>query len=338
MSKKDNISLNDVIVFKPSKGEEEFEVILDANTETVWLSEEQICLLFGKARRTIGGHIKNIYDSQELHKSSTWRESRQVQKEGNREVVRNIALYNLDLIISVGYRVNSKVGIEFRRWATQKLKEYLIKGYVLNIESLKKQELAINNLKQEIDFLNDQLISSQNSITDGVLKIIEFYSNTFQLLNRFDNDSLSSEGLKNLTYNINYDEVKNAISKLKRNLIEKGEASNLFGNEKDDSFKGILGSISQTVFGQLAYPTIEEQAAQLLYSIIKGHPFSDGNKRIGSFVFVWFLEQNNYGYKKDKSLKITDNVLTVLALAVAQSNPEQRESILKLIINMLKNN
>lgn len=338
MSKKDNISLNDVIVFKPSKGEEEFEVILDANTETVWLSEEQICLLFGKARRTIGGHIKNIYDSEELQKASTWRESRQVQKEGNREVARNIALYNLDLIISVGYRVNSKLGIEFRRWATQKLKEYLIKGYVLNIESLKKQELAINNLKQEIDFLNDQLISSQNSITDGVLKIIEFYSNTFQLLNRFDNDSLSSEGSKNLTYNINYDEVKNAISKLKRNLIEKGEASNLFGNEKDHSFKGILGSISQTVFGQLAYPTIEEQAAQLLYSIIKGHPFSDGNKRIGSFVFVWFLAQNNYGYKKDKSLKISDNVLTVLALAVAQSNPNQREIFLKLIINMLKNN
>lgn len=336
-----NIESNDaqnLIVFKPAKGTDEFQVILDGQSESVWLTEEQICLLFGKARRTIGGHIKNIYEVEELEKLSTWRDYRQVQKEGEREVSRNISIYNLDVIISVGYRVNSKVGIEFRRWATQKLKEYLIKGYTLNVERLINQEYTIKNLEQEIDLLNNKVISSQSSLTDGILKIIDFYSNTFDLLNRYDNDSLQSGGLKDLVYTINYDAVKNAITKLKESLVGKGEASELFGNEKDESFKGILGSVSQTVFGELAYPTIEEQAAQLLYSIIKGHPFSDGNKRIGSFVFVWFLEQNQYNQRLDNSYKITDNVLTVLALAVAQSHPDQRAIMIKLIINMLKSN
>lgn len=338
MNKIKSRDVTDVIVFKPAVGTHEFQVILDGDSETVWLTEDQICLLYGKARRTIGGHIKNLYASTELEKSSTWREFRQVQKEGKREVSRNVSFYNLDVIISVGYRVNSKMGVEFRKWATQKLKEYLIKGYAINIDRLKKQENTIRHLNEEIELLNHQMISSQTSLTDGILKIIDFYSNTFDLLNRFDNDSLQPEGIQELIYSLNYDEVKNAIYRLKQKLIEKGEAGELFGNEKDDSFRGILGSVSQTVFGDLAYRTIEEQAAQLLYSIIKGHPFSDGNKRIGSFVFVWFIEQNNYNKKLDNSYKITDNVLTVLALAVAQSHPDQRERILKLIINMLKSN
>lgn len=332
------IKNSEVVVFKPQGGQTEFQVVLDGEQDTVWATEQQIMELFGKARRTIGEHIKNIYEEGELDKESTWREFRQVQKEGNREVSRKVSIYNLDIIISVGYRVKSQVGTEFRKWATQRLKEYLLKGYSINQKLLQTEQQKVETLQQEINQLNEELFQTQKALTDGLLSIIEHYSKTFELLDKYDKDELSSENLnKDLIYVINYDDVKNAIQQLKSSLISKGEASELFGNEKDDSFQGILGSISQTVFGELAYPTIEEQAVQLLYSIIKGHPFSDGNKRIGSFIFVWFLEQNRHHLNENGKRKINDNTLVTLALAVAQSLPEQRETVQKLIMNLIKN-
>jgi death-on-curing family protein len=332
------IKNSEVVVFKPKDGQTEFQVVLDGEHDTVWATEQQIMELFGKARRTIGEHIKNIYEEGELDKESTWREFRQVQKEGAREISRNVSIYNLDVIISVGYRVKSKVGTEFRKWATQRLKDYLLKGYTINKKLLWSEQQKVKTLKQEIHQLNVELFQTQKTLTDGLLSIISHYSKSFELLNRYDKDELSAENLsKDLIYVINYKDVKNIIQQLKFRLIAKGEASDLFGNEKDDSFQGILGSISQTAFGELAYPTIEEQAVQLLYSIIKGHPFSDGNKRIGSFMFVWFLEQNGHHLKEDGERKINDNTLVTLALAVAQSLPEQRPSIQKLIMNLIKN-
>jgi len=332
------IKNSEVVVFRPQGGQTEFQVVLDSEHDTVWATEQQIMVLFGKARRTIGEHIKNIYEEGELDKESTWREFRQVQKEGDREVTRKVSIYNLDVIISVGYRVKSQVGTEFRKWATQRLKEYLLKGYSINQKLLSTEQQKVKALKQEINQLNEELFQTQKTLTDGLLSIISHYSKSFELLDKYDKDELSSEDLnKELIYVINYDDVKNAIQQLKSNLITKGEASDLFGNEKDDSFQGILGSISQTVFGELAYPTIEEQAVQLLYSIIKGHPFSDGNKRIGSFMFVWFLEQNGHHLNENGERKINDNTLVTLALAVAQSLPEQRETIQKLIMNLIKN-
>jgi death-on-curing family protein len=329
---------SEIVIFKPESGNSEFQIILDSNQDTVWASEQQLVELFGKARRTIGTHIKNIYEEGELDKKSTWQEIRQVQKEGTRAVTRNISLYNLDLIISVGYRVKSAVGIEFRKWATQKLKDYLVKGYVLNEKILKEQNDKITLLESKINNLNEIAFQQQKNLTDGFLNIVNVYSKSFELLNKYDSEDLNTQNLnRRIIYTINYQDVKKAIEVFKQELIEKGEATELFGNEKDDSFQGILGSISQTVFGELAYPTIEEQAAQLLYSIIKGHAFSDGNKRIGSFIFVWFLEQNNFGFKFNKERKINDNTLVALALAVAQSIPEQRELIIKLIINLVKN-
>lgn len=332
------IKKSEVVVFKPKDGQTEFQVVLDGEHDTVWATEQQIMDLFGKARRTIGDHIKNIYEEGELDKESTWREFRQVQKEGEREVSRKISIYNLDVIISVGYRVKSQIGIEFRKWATQRLKEYLLKGYSINKKLLVSEQNKVETLQKEINNLNTELFETQKTLTDGLLSIISHYSKSFELLDKYDKDELSSENLnKDLIYVINYDDVKKATQQLKSDLIAKGEASDLFGNEKDDSFHGILGSISQTVFGELAYPTIEEQAVQLLYSIIKGHPFSDGNKRIGSFIFVWFLEQNNHHLKRNGGRKINDNTLVALALAVAQSLPEQRETIQKLIMNLIKN-
>lgn len=332
-----NYSQAEIVIFKPSSGDLEFRIMLDEEQDTVWATEQQIVDLFGKARRTIGQHIKNIYDEGELDIESTWREFRQVQTEGKRKVERKIAVYNLDLIISVGYRVKSTVGIEFRKWATNKLKEYLVKGYSINTDLLKKQNQRLVELQDHVNLLQEKVFETEKVITDGLLTIISNYSKSFELLNKYDKDDLSIDNLsKDIFYIINYKDVKKAIAKLKENLISKGEASELFGNEKDKSFEGVLGSISQTVFGELAYPTIEEQAAQLLYSIIKGHAFSDGNKRIGSFIFVWFLEQNKHLINDKGERKINENTLVTLALAVAQSIPDQRKIIIRLIINLIK--
>lgn len=330
--------ISEMVVFKPSQGSNEFEIILDGEHDTVWVTEQQLVELFGKARRTIGEHIRNIYKEGELEKESTWRNFRQVQKEGERKVKRAVSAYNLDVVISVGYRVKSPVGIEFRKWATQRLKDYLVKGYAINSELLSKQGQKIIHLENQLGILREKTFDSQRVLTEGFLDIISKYSKSFELLNRYDSEDLQLDNLsREIIYVINYDDVKKAIHQLKRGLIQKGEAGELFGNEKDDSFSGILGSISQTVFGELAYPTIEEQAAQLLYSVIKGHAFSDGNKRIGSFLFVWFLEQNSYHLDERGIRKINENTLVALALAVAQSLPEQRDLMIKLIVNLIKN-
>jgi hypothetical protein len=193
--------------------------------------------LFGKARRTIGGHIKNIYEEGELDKDSIWREFRQVQKEGDREVSRKVSIYNLDIIISVGYRVKSQVGTEFRKWATQRLKEYFLKGYSINQKLFQTEQRKVETLQQEIDQLNQELFQTQQTLTDGLLSVIEHYSKSFELLDKYDKDKLSSENLNNdLIYVINYDDFRDAIQQLKFSLMNKGEASDLFGNEKDDSF------------------------------------------------------------------------------------------------------
>lgn len=329
---------SEIAVFRPKDGNSEFQVFLDIGHDTVWATEQQIMDLFGKARRTIGNHIKNIYEEGELDKGSTWREFRQVQKEGERAITRKVAAYNLDVIISIGYRVKSPIGVEFRKWASSVLKDHLLKGFSINRELLERERSKVRMLQGELDVLNQHLLDQQTVLTDGLLTIISHYSRSFNLLIRYDKDDLDNGGLENrVLYTIDAGDVRKAIAYLKSDLIKKDEASELFGNEKDDSFEGILGSISQTVFGEQAYPTIEEQSAQLLYSIIKGHAFSDGNKRIGSFIFVWFLEQNNFHLNKRGERKISENTLVALALAVAQSLPEQREVIIKLIINLIKN-
>ncbi|NOQ75523.1 MAG: type II toxin-antitoxin system death-on-curing family toxin [Crocinitomix sp.] len=294
--------------------------------------------MFGRDRTVIGRHIRNVFKEGELDEDATCAKFAQVRKEGARQIKREIIHYNLDVIISVGYRVKSVLATEFRKWATGVLKAYLIEGYAINQERLKSSNAQISALKTQINLMHEAAITSQLELTKGFLSIITKYSRSFELLHKYDTDDLKTDGLeKEIIYVINYEDVKNAIHQLKEELLRKGEAGALFGNEKDLSFSGILGSISQTVFGDLAYPSIEEQAAQLLYSIIKGHAFSDGNKRIGSFIFVWFLEQNNYHLDKYGNRKITDNTLAVLALTVAQSASDQRDIMIQLIINLLQN-
>jgi prophage maintenance system killer protein len=337
---KSNLKYEDkpLVVFKPADGITEYKVVFDQDNDTLWATELQIAELFGRDRTVVNKHIKNAFKTKELIEASTSAKIAQVRKEGDREIEREVMHYNLDVIIAVGYRVKSPLATEFRIWATSKLKEYLLKGYSVNEELLKQNKNQIKRLETEINLLQEFAFQNQTQITDGFLSIISHYSKSFELLNKYDTEDLTLDNLNDdIIYTVNYSDVKNAISKLKKNLKDKGEASELFGNEKDKSFEGILGSISQTVFGELAYPTVEQQAAQLLYSIIKGHAFSDGNKRIGSFVFVWFLEQNNIHLTKEGDRKVNENTLVALALAVAQSLPEQRDIIIKLIINLIKN-
>jgi death-on-curing family protein len=331
------IKNSELITFKPESGTTEFQVILDGDDDTVWATELQIAEIFGRDRTVINRHIKNSFKEDELDEVSTSAKIALVRIEGGREIEREVLHYNLDVIISVGYRVKSPLATEFRKWATRKLKEYLIKGYSINSELLTSKESRIKELEWSLKELHHKAIQEQKILTEGFLNIISDYSKSFELLSKYDSGSLSTDGLNNeIIYVINYVDVKEAIEELKQILIKKGEASEIFGNEKDKSFEGILGSISQTVFGQLAYPTIEEQAAQLLYSVVKGHAFNDGNKRIGSFLFVWFLEQNDFHLNSKGEKKINEITLPALALAVAQSLPEQRDIMVKLIINMVR--
>jgi death-on-curing family protein len=326
-----------IFYFSNQQKEIQLPIIIDAQNDTVWVTNEQMKILFDKARKTISEHIANIYKEGELEKSATWRKNRQVQKEGNREVEREVDEYNLDVLISVGYRVKSLNGILFRNWANEILKSYLLNGFAINKELLSKKEAQIEFLQQKLDNIREQYFAEKKELTTGFINIIDSYHKTFDLLYKYDANELNLDNLNDkIIYTIKYEEAKQAIAKLKQSEMNKKRASELFGNEKDNSFQGCLGSISQTVFGQLAYPTIEEQAAQLLYSILKNHCFSDGNKRIASYMFIVFLEKNNFHLDKDKKQKISENTLITLTLMVAQSLPEQRELMLKLIINLLK--
>jgi death-on-curing family protein len=302
------------------------------SADTVWLSQKQMAELFEKDSDTIGLHLKNIFTEEELYESATTELFSVVQQEGRREVKRSIKFYNLDAILSVGYRVNSKRGTQFRQWATQRLKDYLVQGYAIN-------QKRLDELGKMVQLIEQSGQSSQLQLHEakGLLDILSSYTHSFVLLNQYDSRQLSTEALNpNITYEIQYEEAKAAISELKKRLIAQKEATELFGNEKDDSFSGILGSIVQTFGGQYLYPSIEEQAAHLLYFVIKNHPFSDGNKRIGAFLFVWFLEKNKHRFKASGELKINDNALTALALLVAQSDPADKEIMVRLICNLIQ--
>jgi death-on-curing family protein len=236
--------------------------------------------------------------------------------------------YNLDMILAVGYRTNSANAIKFRQWATTRLKEYLIQGYSIN-------QSRLDELGKTIKLLTDSGKSINPDEALGLLDIIANYTESFVTLNRYDTGSLGDSGNPDVTYIIDYNEAKSAIRELKSNLLTQNEANDIFGNEKDESFIGILSSIIATFDSVYLYPTIEEQAAHLLYFIIKDHPFTDGNKRIGAFLFIWFLEKNRHRFKKNGEVKINDTGLTTLALLIAQSNPREKEMMVKLVVNLI---
>ena len=321
---------NAIEIYKTKDNHTEVEVKID--NETVWLTQKQMAQLFDKDSDTISLHLKNIYTEGELEENSTTELSSVVQKEGKREVNRKIKYYNLDVIISVGYRVKSKRGTQFRQWATQRLRDYLVKGYATNQKRLNELQQVVQLIQQSG---GQQLKSTE---AKGLLDILTNYTRSFVLLNQYDSGKLQTKGFtSHISYVIEYPEATTAIAGLKKQLLAKKEASQLFGKEKDNSFEGILLSVVQTFDKQYLYPSIEEQAAHLLYFIIKNHPFADGNKRIGAFLFIWFLEKNKHRFKKSGEVKINDNALTAIALLTAQSDPREKELMVKLISNLVEN-
>jgi prophage maintenance system killer protein len=293
--------------------------------DTVWLNQYQLAELFKTDRTSILKHIKNIYATKELDEESTCAKIAQVRKEGKRQVKREVLHYNLDAIISVGYRVNSKRGTQFRQWATQRLKDYLVKGYAINEKRLEETEQRFAELAK-----NKHLSGSE---TQGLLKVLSDFSAALDILDRYDHQQLKIGKTKTKeSFRISYKEATKAI----RSLKEKFGGSALFGKEKDESFKSSLSAIYQTFDRKEVYPTIEEKAAHLLYFVVKNHSFTDGNKRIAAFLFVWFLERNNLLYSGGKKV-IDDNALVALTLMVAESNPDDKAMMIKVIVNLINN-
>ena len=322
----------EIVLYKTPEGDTDIDVKLEE--ETVWLSQKLMSKLFQKNTDTIGLHIRNIYHEGELDENSTTEYFSVVQKEGKRNILRQIKYYNLDVIISVGYRVKSKRGTQFRIWANKVLKEYLIKGYALNEKKLKEQTETIKELERTIEVFsrvteNYQLKQDEFS---GILRVIKDYTYALDVLDKYDNKNLVITNTnKQLSFKITYESAKKIITKMK----EKFGGSSLFGKEKDKSFKGTIGAIYQTFGKKELYPSIEEKAAHLLYFIIKNHSFIDGNKRIAAALFLWFLEMNNYLYGKDGRKRIADNALVALCLLIAESNPKEKEMIVKLVVNLI---
>ncbi|KFL35158.1 MULTISPECIES: RhuM family protein [unclassified Sulfurospirillum] len=320
-----------VVLYTDDKGQVSLEVSLE--NETVWLSQKQMSELFDKNVKTINEHIGNVFKEGELEQNAVIRNFRITASDGkNYDVVH----YNLDVIISVGYRVKSKRGTQFRIWASKILKEYLIKGYALNHQRINAQSL--NELTATMELVRKSIETKELSSNEakGLLDIINNYAKTWALLQGYDSDALYAlQGTLNQRFILDNDEAKNAISELKKDLMAKGDATELFGNEKAGEFKGALLNIYQTFGGVDLLPSIEEKAANLLYYVIKDHAFSDGNKRIGSFLFILFLHKNGIAYKANHEPKINDNALVSLALLVAASEPSQKELMVKLIVNLL---
>lgn len=327
---------NQVLLYQAEDGSLKTEVPIQS--DTVWLTQKQMAELFNKDVRTINEHVQNIYTENELTSDSTIRKFRIVRDEGQRKVNRNIEHYNLDVIISVGYRVKSKQGTQFRIWANKVLKEYLIQGYALDQARLVSQKRQITELEKTlILFKQSQFDALSQSEASGLLSVLTDYTHAFVLLNQYDTGNFPEDKLNtNITCEIDFQSAMMAINDLKQRLVLKQQATELFGRHKDEGFEGILGNIVQSFDGEYLYPSIEEQAAHLLYFIIKNHPFVDGNKRIGAFMFVWFLQSNKHHLKRNGEVKINDNALVAIALLVAQSDPQQKEIMIKLIINLIR--
>ena len=321
---------NSIEIYRSQDGSVQLNVKLE--NETVWLTQSQMAELFGVDRTSIVRHIRNIYKSEELEESSTCAKNAQVRIEGQRQIVREIPYYNLDMIISVGYRVNSKNATSFRRWATSVLKQYLIKGYVVN-QQIKLDRY--NELKDVVRLMS-RAVGLQDKVTtdeySGLFNVISDYVYALDTLDQYDYQSLSiSKTTKEEPFRATYDNAMEAISALK----EKFGGSKWFANEKDDSFKSSIGQIYQTFGGEELYPSVEEKAAMLLYLVVKNHSFSDGNKRIAAMLFLWFLNNNRVLYAEDGHKRIADNTLVALTLMIAESRTEEKDVMVKVVVNLI---
>lgn len=322
-------------IYQSSDGQTQIEVRLAE--ESVWLNRQQLAELFGRDVKTIGKHIANVFREGELDKSATVANFATVQMEGTRAVERQVEHYNLDVIISVGYRVKSQQGTQFRIWATQRLKELLVQGYTLDKTRFEKNAAE---LEQALALIQKAAQSPELSgpAGRGLVDIVSRYTQTFLWLQRYDEGLLEEPAGESGGRLPTPEDAMLALGQLKQALMARGEATELFAKVREYGLAGIFGNLDQTVFGEPAYPTVESKAAHLLYFVVKNHPFADGNKRSGAFLFVDFLHRNGRLLSDDGYPVINDTGLAALTLLVAESDPKQKETLIRLIMNMLSLN
>ncbi len=318
--------IGEIILYETEDGQTSLEVQLE--NENVWLSQAQMSELFNKERSVVAKHIKNIFTENELDEKSN------VQKMHIAFSDKPVSFYSLDVIISVGYRVKSKQGTDFRIWANKVLKQYLVKGYAIS-DKIKLEQYE--SLRKTVNLLSNVLQNKELSADEatGLLKVITDFAYALDILDKYDHQALSIENTSTAQhFTITYEEAIMAI----RSLGRKFGSSSLFGNEKDNSFKGSVATIYQSFGGIELYPSIEEKAANLLYFVIKNHSFSDGNKRIAAFLFVWFLDRNKLLYHSNGTKRIADNALVALTLMIAESKPEEKEMMVKVVVSLINSN
>ncbi len=322
----------EIILYRSPDGKAALDVRLEQ--ETVWLNQRQMAELFDKDTDTIGLHVRNIYKEGELTRKGTTEQSSVVQNEGGRQVRRKVNFYNLDVIISVGYRVKSRRGTQFRIWATNVLREHLIRGFTLNEKRLREQEQKLVDLRRTVGLLEQTLAHQAIGLDEakGLLQVITDYAYALTTLDRFDHGTLTIEEVtRPAPFIMTYEAAMEIVKAMGT------EFGGLFGLEKDQGFKSALGAVYQTYGGEDLYPSIEEKAANLLYFVVKNHAFSDGNKRIAAALFIAFLAGNKSLYSKDGSKRIADNALVAITLMIAESNPADKETMVKLIVNLINN-
>ena len=324
---------NKIVIYQTEDGQTQIDVRLE--NDTVWLTQAQMATLFDKTPQNITMHIRNAYNEGELDKSTTCKEYLQVQTEGHRTVKRIQKFYDLDVIISVGYRVKSKRGTEFRIWARKILKNYLVKGYAIN-ERMRKEQ--IGELRQLVGVLG-RTIQSQpllsNDETNALFDVVTDYTYALDTLDDYDYQRITvKDATQEERFHATYENAMETIHTLRN----KFGGSSLFGNEKDDSFKSSIGQIYQTFAGKELYPSVEEKAAMLLYLVTKNHSFSDGNKRIAATLFLWFLNNNGILYRADGSKRLSDNTLVALTLMIAESRTEEKDVMVKVVVNLINQN
>jgi len=326
--KKENFKKGEIIIYKTSKNEVDLKVRFE--NETVWLTQAEIAELFGKDRTVITKHIKNIFADKEINLKSN------VQKMHIANSDKPVEFYSLDVILAVGYRTNSARAIHFRKWATSVLKKYLLQGYTINEKRLLEAREKFNELQTVISFLREK---SKKELLNGqageILNLLSDYSKTLTILEQYDKGQLKESKGGKTKFVLKYDDCLKIIAELKKELVMKKEASDLFGNERDGSFEGIIKGLYQSFGGKELYPSIEDKASHLLYFIIKDHPFSDGNKRSAAFLFVYFLDKTDFLFKKNGERKINDNALVTLALLVAENDPKEKDVMVKIIKNLI---
>lgn len=317
----------EVILYRTKDGRTLVDVRLEK--ETIWLAQKEMATLFATDRSVVTKHLNNIFHSGELQRESN------VQKMHIPGSDKPVAFYSLDAILSVGYRVNSRQGTEFRIWATSVLREHLLRGYTLNEKRLKAQATRLSELQAAVDvmgrILSEKTVSGTES--EGLLRVITDYSLALRLLDQYDHQQLRLHGTTELAcFVLTYEAAMPAIARMAQTM---GPAAGLFGREKDKGLASAIGAIYQTFDGRDLYPSVEEKAAHLLYFVVKNHAFADGNKRIGAFLFIWFLDANGQLYRKDGSKRLADNALVALTLLIAESKPAEKEIIASVIVNLI---